>query len=122
MTEKFSRLGNAAAAAVVILGIIILSAGLFWLAGGFAVKSNALENSQLEARKTENDNLLYSIGIVNQPNNTDPACIAAGETAEDSDNDGIVDTCDNCRDYYNPEQEDSDSDGVGNFCDFRSAQ
>jgi len=35
----------------------------------------------------------------------------------DSDNDGIDDTCDNCPNVYNPEQPDADNDDIGDECD-----
>ena len=35
----------------------------------------------------------------------------------DTDNDGIVDTDDNCPDTPNPDQLDADGDGIGNVCD-----
>lgn len=39
------------------------------------------------------------------------------ETSEDSDNDGILDSVDNCISTYNPDQGDSDNDGIGDVCD-----
>jgi hypothetical protein len=36
---------------------------------------------------------------------------------EDGDSDGVIDTCDNCPDIYNPGQVDSDDDGLGDVCD-----
>jgi parallel beta-helix repeat protein len=38
-------------------------------------------------------------------------------SGEDTDGDGILDTCDNCPDEVNPGQQDSDSDGNGDICD-----
>ncbi len=35
----------------------------------------------------------------------------------DSDNDGILDSSDNCPNAYNPDQVDTDGDGVGDACD-----
>ncbi len=35
----------------------------------------------------------------------------------DHDQDNILDTADNCPNVFNPGQEDSDGDGVGNSCD-----
>jgi len=35
----------------------------------------------------------------------------------DTDNDGIADNLDNCPSSFNPNQEDSDSDGIGDSCD-----
>lgn len=39
------------------------------------------------------------------------------ETQTDTDNDGIIDTEDNCVDTSNPNQEDADNDGIGDACD-----
>lgn len=36
---------------------------------------------------------------------------------EDSDNDGILDSVDNCINSYNPDQVDFDNDGIGDTCD-----
>jgi hypothetical protein len=36
---------------------------------------------------------------------------------DDSDDDGVVDSLDNCRDLFNPGQEDSNHNGVGNACE-----
>jgi len=35
----------------------------------------------------------------------------------DTDNDGIIDSEDNCVDVYNPDQRDTNQDGYGNICD-----
>lgn len=35
----------------------------------------------------------------------------------DTDNDGIIDSMDNCIEVYNPEQVDTNQDGFGNMCD-----
>jgi hypothetical protein len=37
--------------------------------------------------------------------------------ADDSDGDGVVDSLDNCPNYWNPDQYDADGDGIGNVCD-----
>lgn len=37
--------------------------------------------------------------------------------ATDADEDGVLDSIDNCIDFFNPEQVDSDGDGFGNICD-----
>jgi hypothetical protein len=39
------------------------------------------------------------------------------EAVNDSDEDGIEDSRDNCPKAYNPKQEDFDNDGIGNLCD-----
>lgn len=38
-------------------------------------------------------------------------------TAEDSDNDGVLDALDNCPEIFNPDQEDSNANGIGDACD-----
>ena len=35
----------------------------------------------------------------------------------DTDQDGIPDSCDNCREVPNPDQRDTNADGIGNICD-----
>ncbi|GAA6171361.1 hypothetical protein NBRC116592_10310 [Colwellia sp. KU-HH00111] len=45
------------------------------------------------------------------------ACLGGGTTNTDNDNDGILNTVDNCPDDANSDQLDSDSDGLGNVCD-----
>ncbi len=53
---------------------------------------------------------------VNQLNyNSDSLCPYT--EGPDSDEDGIIDMCDNCPDEFNPEQDDRDGDGVGDACD-----
>jgi len=44
-------------------------------------------------------------------------CHRTGVEAQDLDGDGIEDACDNCPNFFNPQQEDSDGDGVGDMCD-----
>src|SRR5262245_35421286 len=47
-----------------------------------------------------------------------PPCSAlASDSSRDSDEDGILDAKDNCKDTYNPDQEDLDQDKVGDACD-----
>ncbi|MBT8137934.1 MAG: penicillin acylase family protein [Gammaproteobacteria bacterium] len=40
-----------------------------------------------------------------------------GPRSIDSDNDGVLDSTDNCTEVANPAQRDTDGDGFGNFCD-----
>ncbi len=48
----------------------------------------------------------------------DGVAAGAGTTCVDGgDSDGIAEVCDNCPDWYNPDQEDDEYDGVGNHCD-----
>ena len=46
---------------------------------------------------------------------------APAAVAQDSDNDSIDDSIDNCPGVYNPGQTDNDSDGYGNVCDNSTA-
>ena len=48
-----------------------------------------------------------------------PYCIPEEVTTKqtDIDKDGIVDSLDNCKGAYNPDQKDSDNDGAGDACD-----
>ncbi len=36
---------------------------------------------------------------------------------DDPDNDGVIDSLDNCPASYNPDQQDTDNDGIGDLCD-----
>ncbi len=38
-------------------------------------------------------------------------------TGTDSDNDGLLDSCDNCPDTYNSDQKDSNNNGIGDACE-----
>ncbi|MDB4956303.1 MAG: hypothetical protein JWO36_3872 [Myxococcales bacterium] len=46
-----------------------------------------------------------------------PGATASCGTVSDRDNDGIVDTSDNCPDLANPDQADEDGDKIGDLCD-----
>ena len=43
--------------------------------------------------------------------------VQSGDVSADADDDGVVDSVDNCTFVSNPAQRDTDSDGFGNFCD-----
>jgi len=77
-----------------------------------SVKRN-LTNSE---DSTLDDSLLLSYV---QPFNPNLECPYT--EGPDADNDGISDECDNCPDYFNPEQEDRDGDGRGDACDKASS-
>ncbi len=63
-------------------------------------------------------NLLLS--VTNEKGNT--AYCQAKVTLEgmDSDSDGLLDSCDNCPDTYNPDQKDSNNNGKGDACEENS--
>jgi hypothetical protein len=61
---------------------------------------------------TLEDSSIWS--YVNQVN-SDSLCPYTEGT--DTDEDGIIDLCDNCPEESNPDQEDNDGDGVGDVCD-----
>ena len=50
-------------------------------------------------------------------NGTATSTITSEDCPPDSDNDGIIDSADNCPNTYNPNQTDLDGDGIGNACD-----
>jgi hypothetical protein len=58
-------------------------------------------------------NAWYAVGI----GQADFDCDGMGDSAQDSDDDGFIDTLDNCPEGYNPDQTDYDGDGVGLLCD-----
>lgn len=47
----------------------------------------------------------------------DRDCDYVDDSVDDNDNDGFIDTADNCPDKANPAQDDWDSDGTGDACD-----
>jgi poly(3-hydroxybutyrate) depolymerase len=54
-----------------------------------------------------------------QPSCAGPAqsCTSGSNPDPDSDNDGIIDSLDNCPNVANADQADNDNDGIGNVCD-----
>lgn len=63
------------------------------------------------------DNINWYGCLSNPPDEGFPCEGMNDPNAPDSDNDGIVDDCDNCPIEFNPSQIDSDNDGVGDACD-----
>lgn len=62
----------------------------------------------------------YAIGAVGADTNSDGSgevYVLFGRAPADSDNDGVVDSMDNCIETANPSQRDTDGDGFGNYCD-----
>ncbi len=60
-------------------------------------------------------NLMLS--VTNEKGNTAYCQATVFLEGADSDNDGILDQCDNCSDTYNPDQEDSNNNGTGDACE-----
>ncbi len=60
-------------------------------------------------------NLLLSVS--NEKGNTAYCQAKVTLQGTDSDNDGILDSCDNCPDTYNPDQKDSNNNGKGDACE-----
>ncbi|MFL5895342.1 MAG: thrombospondin type 3 repeat-containing protein [Thermoleophilaceae bacterium] len=56
----------------------------------------------------------YDTGDDNPPPQT---CAEQNATSPDTDDDGVVDACDNCPTVMNSDQTDSDSNGVGDACE-----
>ncbi len=60
-------------------------------------------------------NLLLS--VTNEKGNTAYCQAKVTLQGTDTDNDGILDSCDNCPDTYNPDQKDSNNNGKGDACE-----
>lgn len=79
-----------------------------WMTGSVddvAIYDEPLREEEVEAH--------LAIGNVEPPS---VILLEPGE-AVDSDEDGILDSADNCPSVANPEQQDSDLDGIGNACE-----
>ena len=54
--------------------------------------------------------------------NTSRSCNEMYSSKKDSDRDGLMDKCDNCPEYYNPNQEDDNKNRIGEICEFVLAE
>ncbi len=81
----------------------------------FGSSLSPTSNMDIHCVKGKVQNLLLS--VTNEKGNT--AYCQAKVTLEgmDSDNDGLLDSCDNCPDTYNPNQKDSNNNGKGDACE-----
>ncbi len=60
------------------------------------------------------------LSVTNEKGNTAYCQAKVTLLGTDTDNDGILDNCDNCPDTYNPDQKDSNNNGQGDVCEENS--
>ncbi len=72
----------------------------------------------LYCKDGKEQNLLLS--VTNEKGNTAYCQAKVTLQGTDTDNDGILDSCDNCPDTYNPDQKDSNNNGTGDACEGNS--
>jgi len=98
--------------------------------GFYGVELNDGANLPVRSPAVEvaGDDLAADCNANGFPDNSDIAtgfsedCNANGvpdECETDSDDDGVIDDCDNCPDLSNPDQADCDGDGIGDVCAIR---
>ncbi len=85
---------------------------------GSSVFSNSLPpapSMDLYCQNGKVHNLLLS--VTNEKGNTSYCQATVFFEGTDTDNDGILDSCDNCPDTYNSDQKDSNNNGTGDACE-----
>jgi hypothetical protein len=75
---------------------------------------DGLKSYKIKAESQEGVYIEETIDIVAAPEEVE---VVIPAISNDRDNDGVVDSQDNCPDNYNPTQADNDNDGRGNVCD-----
>ncbi len=72
----------------------------------------------LHCKDGKEQNLLLS--VTNEKGNTAHCQAKVTLQGTDTDNDGILDSCDNCPDTHNPDQQDDNNNGTGDACEENS--
>ncbi|MBI2452308.1 hypothetical protein HYV50_04510 [Candidatus Pacearchaeota archaeon] len=106
------RKAQAAEVFLIVLLLVLLAASL-------ALSAGYLNNKNVENKKIiDEENGMAVRALFPSVTNNVNSVFCVFETGDDTDDDGILDLCDNCPEYYNPEQNDRDNDGKGDDCDF----
>jgi len=76
---------------------------------------NIVESFQIETGLASTEGVTFKVFAIDTD---DQSIITEMSTVNiDADQDGIIDSMDNCPSYFNPGQEDSNNNGIGDICD-----